>query len=164
MERSDQDFELIVKQHLKSVYNFTYRLVKSEAEASDLTQEVFIKVWKNLSRFDSSKNFKTWLFTIARNTVIDHWRRKKELPLPEDLEIEDVSPLPDELFFQSENKQKLDQALDTLSLDYKTVVVLHSLEELTFEEVSQIVGKPLNTVKSQYRRALHQMREWLRIH
>lgn len=155
--------EELLREHLKSVYNFCFRLVGNKADAADLAQEIFIKVWKNLSKFDPEKNFKTWLFTIARNTVIDYWRKKKELILPENFELADDKPLADELFLQRETEERITTALDRLPPVYKEVVVLHALQELTFEEVSQILGRPLNTVKSQYRRALHQMKQFLRI-
>jgi RNA polymerase sigma-70 factor (ECF subfamily) len=142
---------------------FAFRLSGKTEEASDITQETFIKVWKNLRKFDPKKNFKTWLLAIARNTMIDRWRQKKELLLPENFEPEDSTPLPDELFSRVESKQKLDRALSRLPLDYQTVVVLHGVEDFTFDEISQIMGKSLNTVKSQYRRALHQIKQFLRI-
>lgn len=160
----EKAFERLLRRHLKNVYNFVYQMTRNLAEANDLSQDTFVKVWTNLRKFDQNKNFKTWLLTIAKNTVIDHWRRKKEFLLPTDQEVVDSTPLPDELFDFKENKQKLNEVLNHLPDEYREIVTQHDLEELTFAEISRASGRPLNTVKSVYRRALHQIRRLLRIY
>ena len=79
-EGDNAAFEKLLKRYLKSVYNFIYRLASDREVAEDLTQETFVKVWKNLRRFDQTKSFKVWIFTIAKNTAYDFLKKKKTIP------------------------------------------------------------------------------------
>lgn len=174
------DIEAIIKEYINPVYNFVFRLCGSAEEADDITQDVFIKVWKNLKKFNPEKNFKTWIFTIARNTTFDWLRKRKNISFSQvdslinsGIEnddkkefkegIVDIGPLPDEIFVNRELAKELENALSKIRPDFREIILLHYTEGLTFEEISKIVGKPLNTVKSQYRRALHQIRTFIRI-
>ncbi len=168
-------FEEIITEYLKLVYNFVYRFVGDQAMAEDITQETFVKVWKNLKKFNQKQNFKTWIFTVARNTAIDWLRKKRNITFSElDRNLEEgkisfeenivnLEPLPDEVFEKKELVQKLEKILSQIHPDFREIIILHHTEEMTFEEVARIVGKPVNTVKSQYRRALHQIRNLIRI-
>jgi len=182
MERTDKElikdyiegdqnaFKNITERYMRSVYSFVYRLCGNSEESSDITQEVFLKVWKHIKKFDSKQGFKTWLFTIARNTTFDFLRKKKDMVFSK-IEneqgesfahtIPDIEPLPEDLFHKKEVGDLVQTALESLSVDYKTVVILHHIEGLTFEEIGEVVGKSVNTVKSQYRRALAQLRKQL---
>ncbi len=152
-------FEILVQKYLKPVYNFS----RNTEESNDISQEVFVKVWKNLKKFDQKQNFKTWIFSIARNTTIDHFRKKKSISFG-DMEIgegtsfedslTDTEPLPDAIFEKKELGVFLENALQTLSLEERTIILLHDKEDFTFEEIAKTLGKPMNTVKSQYRRAI----------
>ncbi len=162
-------FELIVNRYLKSIYNFAFRFCNSADEANDLTQEVFLKVWKNLKRFNPNQGFKTWLFAIARNTIIDWLRKNKSVAFSSlDTEEErfedslvDIDPLPDEVLSRKEIAHELEKALIKIPPHYKTIILLHDIEDLSFEEIAKIVGRPMNTVKSQYRRSLLMLRKYL---
>lgn len=163
-------FSSLVDKHLPAVYAFVYRLTGNKDEASDISQESFVKVWKNISRYDHNQNFKTWLFTIARNTTIDFLRKRREIVFSKmeyeegegfGVAIPDPEPLPDVLFEKKEIKEKVEGALNTLSPDQKTVVILHYKDGLTFEQIGKVVGKSVNTVKSQYRRSLASLRKYL---
>lgn len=170
--------EDIVKDYLGLVYSFVFRLTGEREEASDITQEVFVKVWKNLKKYKSEYNLKNWILTIARNTAVDWLRKKRPLvfsKLDQEGEegkkefaenLEDPNLLQDEIFAQKDLKEKLGEIINTLPFNWREVLLLHLEEELTFEEISKLVGRPMNTVKSQYRRALmslHQKPELLRI-
>jgi RNA polymerase sigma-70 factor (ECF subfamily) len=160
----------LVNRYVTLVYNLIVRLVGDRREAEDLTQETFMKMWKALSRFDTEKNFKTWIFAIARNTAIDYLRKKKPILFSrlnsenEDGEtrfednLTDDNVLPDEAFEKKEMAGGLEKALQTLSLDERTIIVLHESDEMTFEEIADVLSKPMNTVKSRYRRALQKLR------
>lgn len=163
--------EAILKSYLKPVYGFVCRLSGNTNEAEDITQDVFLKVWKNLDRYDPKQDFKAWLFTIARRTTID-WLRKRQPVLFSSLgQIDhednfadyliDSEPLPMELFERAELTKILTDALDQLSLDQRTVILLHLEQDLTFDAIASIVDRPLNTVKSQYRRGLIALRQIL---
>lgn len=163
----------LIARHTPALYRFVFRLVGSEADAQDLIQETWVKVWKNLSKYDRERPFLTWLFKIARNTVIDRLRERKDLTFSqldkdktdEDISFADNLPdqelLPDELFARQELGAELASALAQLPADRRLIVVLHLENELTFEEIAIIIDKPLNTVKSQYRRAVLKLREIL---
>lgn len=164
-------FNTIVTKYNKSVYNFVFRLMGDRDEAFDLTQEVFIKIWKNIHKYDGRASLKTWIFKISRNTTID-WLRKRKPILFSNIKTEnnesffeedilDLEPLADELFEQNELALILERALENVSLEQKTIVILHYKEGLTFEEISEILGKPMNTVKSTYRRALKILKKYL---
>lgn len=154
--------EILIKHYLKPVYGFIYGYVGDAAEAEDLTQETFVKAWKNLKKFDVRKNFKTWLFSIAKNTAIDFLRKKKAVSFSEldaadgkNLILEtlaDHGPSPSDLFEQQNFKQTVNMAMAKLSREFRRVLSLRQ-EEFSFREISVSLNEPLNTVKSRYRRA-----------
>jgi RNA polymerase sigma-70 factor (ECF subfamily) len=167
----EEAFKELINRYTAPLYNFTARL-SNKNDASDIVQETFIKVWKNIKRFDSKKaSFKTWIFTVAKNTTTDFLRKKKSL-LFTDMEkdndedinsfaenIPDESLLPDLVLQKLEDKQLLNKTLEKLRLGYREVLILHYQEDMTFEEIGEILNKPLNTVKSQHRRALIELRK-----
>lgn len=161
LDGDQTSLKVLIDKHTTSIYNFTSRFVGLD-QAKDTTQDIFIKVWRNLKSFDGSKaQFKTWLFTIARNTITDYLRKKKSLSfssLGEDnfIEetIEDDTPLPDEVFQKLQDKEMLNKVLEEIPLLYKEVLMLHYQEDMTFKEIGEVLGKPLNTVKSYHQRAL----------
>ncbi|MES2059714.1 MAG: RNA polymerase sigma factor [Patescibacteria group bacterium] len=159
----------LVNRHIKSIYGFVYRLTGLRNEAPDIVQEVFIKIWKNLKRYDPKQSFKAWMMTIARNTSIDWMRKRRALSfsdLSNDAEGEyfedtlaDSTPLAEELFEKEETKNLIEKEIEKLPIPSREVVLLRHSEDLSFEEIAGAIGKPLNTVKSQYRRALIRMKE-----
>ena len=161
-------FDQLVSRYLKLIYNFLYSMSKDREAADELTQETFLKVWKNLKKFQVDKNFKVWIYAIARNVLIDWFRKKKninfsQLDFSEDNLFEetliDTEPLPPELFERQEIVEELNGALTEISPDYRMIILLHDKEDLTFEEIAEITKKPMNTVKSQYRRGILALRK-----
>ena len=128
---------------------------------------MFKKQWKNIKKFDVTRaHFKTWLFTIARNTVTDYLRKKK-MTVFSDLDTEesnfsdmviDEEPLPSVVIEKLEDAQLLNTLLSKLPSVYQAVLTLYYQEDMTFKEIGDVLGKPLNTVKSHHRRALAQLR------
>ncbi len=160
-------FEELVTRYTKPLYNFTLRLTGSIQTAEDLVQETFIKVWKNLAKYDQKQSFRGWIFTIARNTTTDYMRKKKTIPfsvLSKDDEhlfeetLSDDTELPHESLAYLEDVALLEKILATLPIEYQMVFLLHYQEGLTFEEIGEVVDKPPNTVKSWHRRALITLR------
>ncbi|MFZ2193185.1 MAG: sigma-70 family RNA polymerase sigma factor [Candidatus Moraniibacteriota bacterium] len=163
----DESFEFLVYRYLKSVYNFIYRLTGDPVIIDDLTQETFIKAWKNIRRYDQSKNFKVWLFAIAKNTVYDFWKKKKTLPFAlfekEDgsNKLEDVAEdiiLPDEILMRMETSGELDKKIKLLGRKYQLILTMHYKDDLSLREISEVLGLPYNTIKSQHKRALNELR------
>lgn len=157
----------LIKRHLNLVYNFIYRLTGDELASTDLTQDTFIKVWRNLAKFQTDKNFKTWLMTIARRTSIDWLRQRRPLVFSKlnleskagdpaadfGAELPDPKPWPEEIFAQGELKDRLEKSLAGLSLADRSLLLLHLTDGFSLAEIAEILGQSPNTVKSQYRRA-----------
>ena len=158
----------LVNKYTNVLYGFVRRFGFSEDETVDVLQDIFIKVWKYAQKFDAEKSsFKTWLFTIARNTIYDALRKKKRETNIKFFDNNDdvVSEFEDEsqdvlaILNKIEDKKLLDSLIDKLPIDYKTVLLLHLEEDLTFKEIGEVLSKPLYTVKSQYRRALIKLKK-----
>ena len=168
----DEAFTLLLERYLRMVYNFCYRFTRTSAEAEDVAQETFVKVWRYIDRYTIGKNFKAWLLTIARNTTLDHLRKRKEIVLSQfDHEgsnsvldtLASTDPTPIEASLRHESAEAIERALQEVPVLYREVLVLRFQEDLTFEEISTVVKKPLNTVKSQYRRGIALLRSKLQL-
>ncbi|MFA6048170.1 MAG: RNA polymerase sigma factor [Parcubacteria group bacterium] len=166
----DASFSVLLQRYLKPVYNFVYQLTGDRSAVDDITQETFIKAWKNIKKFDCDRNFKTWIFTIAKNTAYDHNKKKKTIPFSRFMneegnsilsEIEEDKILPDEILHRADLAQELEEKLEQIPVPYKIILTLHYKEDLSFQEISQILGKPYNTIKSQHTRALKALRNVL---
>lgn len=168
-EGDEDALAILIRRHIGSVYRFLYRMANDAQTAEDLTQETFIKVWKHLPRFDPSKTFKTWTFSIAKNSAIDYFRKKnpslvkaESADAADPLEsVPDAQPLPDELLERKETAAYLDEALSALPPRTRSIVLMHETEDMTFQEIADATGEPMNTVKSRYRRALATLKERL---
>jgi RNA polymerase sigma-70 factor (ECF subfamily) len=167
-------FKTLLNRYASPLYNFVARMTNRN-DARDIVQESFIKAWRNIGRFNPTKaSFKTWIFTIAKNTTTDFLRKKKsvlfadlaqsarqdladENSFAENIPAEDL--LPDEALQKLQDSEFLNKILEKLRPDYREVLVLHYQEEMTFEEIGKVLGKSLNTVKSQHRRAILELRK-----
>lgn len=163
----DQAFASLVHTYLTPLYSFVFLVVRDKDTAEDIVQETWIKAWKHLKRFDQEQNFKTWLYTIAKNTAFDHLKKKKATPFSsfEDAEgnlpfERDLAETPDvlEQLSQREALQILDQVLDQVPPLYRTLLVLIYREDFDLQEAAAILGEPYNTVKSRHQRALQKLR------
>lgn len=156
-------FDLLVRRHLQPTYKFIYRFIQNKQNAEDLTQEVFVKLWKNAKKFKPEKNFTTWLFSIAKNASLDFLKKKKTISFShmEEEIIPDCAPLPDEIFRNAEISNKLNSILKKLPLNHRMVVFLRYNDHLKFREIAEIFGKPLNTIKNRHLRALKMLKKLL---
>ncbi len=158
----------MVKRYLKPIYSFIYRNIGNPEAAEDITQETFVKVWKNLKKpalspskgFDSKKGkFSTWIFTIAKNASIDFLRKKKRI-VPLDLnEPIDCEISPEQKAYNKSKENFLTNVLTQLSPKYKEVLVLRYQKNFTFRKIAEELGKPVNTIKSWHRRGLLALRK-----
>jgi RNA polymerase sigma-70 factor, ECF subfamily len=166
-----KSLEILLGRYLKPVYGFVYRMTNGSHETEDIVQETFVKAWKKLKNFDQGKNFKVWFFAIAKNTAIDHLRKKQPISFAEfendegknwiEETFEDSAPLPPELFERKQLKKELETAMAKLSPKSRMAVILHYRDHLTFNEIGEVLGEPLHTVKSRHRRALIALKGWL---
>jgi RNA polymerase sigma-70 factor (ECF subfamily) len=167
----EKSFELLVKQYLRPIYSFAYRYVNNAQDAEDITQDVFVKAWRHIKKFNQEKSFKTWIFSIAKNTCIDFLRKKKTIPFSrfekengENILLEtlvDSSPLPDELLERKGIGEMLKKVMESLSPKYRMVVFLRYNDHFTFREIAEIFDEPLHTIKSRHRRALILLKKFL---
>jgi len=163
-------FNEIVSRHVDAVYKFSYRYLKNSAEAEDIVQEVFLRVFKNIKKFDQSKKFLTWVLAITKNACLDILRKKKTATFSELEEetgvahgetIPDLNALPDAVFENSELGRRLGEAMNKLPADYRMVLLLRYNDHLKFKEIGESLGEPLNTVKSRHLRGLKLLRKAL---
>jgi RNA polymerase sigma-70 factor, ECF subfamily len=155
--------DVLVKRYLGSIFGYVRKFTGNRDDAADITQETFVKVWKKLKSYDQNKSFKSWIFTIAKNTAIDWLRCKKYIFLDPDLSgsIADESPSIQE---KVDNTKKLRLALAAFSeipVNYSEIIKLRHDKEMSFGEIANFLEKPLNTVKSQYRRGVAKLRNIL---
>lgn len=160
-------FSELVKKYLKSVYNFIFRLASDRDVTEDLTQETFVKAWRNLNRFDQSRSFKTWLFTIAKNTTFDYFKKKKEIPFSTFVDEEgesifnetaDESILPSEILERKDIANELEEKLQKISAHYRAILLLRYKEEFSLHEIAEILDEPYNTIKSRHQRGLMKLK------
>jgi RNA polymerase sigma-70 factor, ECF subfamily len=152
-------WESIVRMYRRKVFNVAYKFVGRHDQAEDLTQDVFLKLYKSLDTFDRRANFQTWLISVSRNLCIDHYRavRKERETINRDVDPADfapVSPDPraDTQLEQRDRVQLLRQALDKLAPTLRTAVMLRDIQELTYQEIADKLHLPEGTVKSRINR------------
>lgn len=163
--------DVLIQHYLKPIYHFAYRMVGNAHDAEDITQDTFVKAWRHIKRFDERKSFKTWVFSIAKNTALDFLKKKKTVPFSafENAEgdnvlidgIADAEPLPPELFDRADLAEFLAATVQKLSSEHRMVLVLHYNEQLNFREIAEVLREPLHTVKSRHRRAIIALRALL---
>jgi len=171
LKGDQKSLEILIQKYLKSVFGFVFSYVGNSAEAEDITQDVFLRMWLNIKKFKEDKNFKTWLFSIAKNAAIDHLKMKKAIPFSsfDDDEgnnfildtIRDTSPLPPEIMQKKYIAAILYSAMNKLSAKYKTVLSLYYLDCYNFREIAAYLGESINTVKSRHRRGLVLLKDLL---
>jgi len=164
----DAAFETLIKRYSTPIYSFARQYVGDVGKATDITQETFVKCWRNLKKFDADRSFKTWIFAIAKNTAIDWLKKKEEIPFSvfendergENIleEVPSLLPSPHAVAETNEGAEKIDQVLHSLPEHYGKVVLLRHSEDLTFREIARRLKEPLNTIKSRHRRALKLIR------
>ena len=140
-------WEIIVRQNWRKVFNVAYKFVGKHDEAEDLTQDIFLKIFKALNTFDRRANFQTWIISISRNLCIDHYRsvRKERQTIAREVDTTDLQPASRERtpYAAAEHqdlREQLKQALETLPLTLRTAVVLRDLQELSYQEIADRLG------------------------
>lgn len=162
----DRDrFEVLVERYQTRLVNYLYRMVRNLEEAHDLTQEVFIRVYQALDRYDSQYRFSTWLFRVAQNAAIDVIRKRRIQLVPltrradegsestVDLELPDGQPSALETLQGRELDASIRSAIDALPWEYRELILLRHYGELAYEEIAEAKGMPLGTVKNKLFRA-----------
>jgi RNA polymerase sigma-70 factor (ECF subfamily) len=152
-------WETVVRQNWRKVFNVAYKFVGKHDEAEDLTQDIFLKIFKALGTFDRRANFQTWIVSISRNLCIDHYRsvRKERQTIAREVDTGDLQPAsaergPYQAAEHQDLRALLRQALQTLPATLRTAVILRDLQELSYQEIADQLGLPEGTVKSRINR------------
>jgi RNA polymerase sigma-70 factor, ECF subfamily len=162
----ERAFQELVERYQTRLLNFVYRTIGDRERAEDLVQEVFIRVYRHIHRFDRSKKFSTWIYTIASNLAKNELRNRSRNPLvlfqtmknswdDEDrpLQFEDTSARPDELFERRHLRELVETTVAKLPEHHREVFVLRELEGKSYEDIAAITDCNLGTVKSRLNRA-----------
>jgi RNA polymerase sigma-70 factor (ECF subfamily) len=151
------------EKYIAPIFRFIYFRVKNHQEAEDLTQTVFLKAWKSIGKYKKQNNpFSSWLYAIARNTVIDYWKKRKEANL--DDKIFDILPDNSNVFQGIENESDFQQIMESivvLTEDQQEIIILKFIEDLSNKEISEILGKNEDAVRQLQSRALKSLKNIL---
>lgn len=160
-EKSRDGFDYLYKQYSAALYGVVRKVIADEQTAQDVLQDVFVKIWKNIDKFDPSKGrLYTWMLNLARNTAIDKLRSKGEIMKGKIQNSEDS-------VYNSENDNKTEQQTDTIGLrnvvgslkpEYQSIVELAYFKGFTLDEISKTIDVPLGTVKTRMRKAMSLLR------
>jgi RNA polymerase sigma-70 factor, ECF subfamily len=154
----DPSFAPLVHQHQSKLCNFIYRYTRNRQDAEDLTQDTFVKAFKNFHRYDSRYAFSTWLYTIARRTVYNHYRSARPAE-PIDYDIVSDEPSPDANAEISDRKESIWESAQRLKEEYQEVLALKYVEDLSVKEISKILNKTQTNVKILLFRARNQLKK-----
>jgi RNA polymerase sigma-70 factor (ECF subfamily) len=166
-------FDQLVRRYERSVFNTAYRLTGSYDDASDISQEAFVRAWNNLKSFRGDSAFSTWIYRIVTNVFLDDRKRKRARPsrsLEEEMDLdessvarqfEDPAPGPEELAEGDERRRLLEQAIASLPEAQRVMVVLYHTQGLAYDEIAAITDLPMGTVKSRLNRARLALRDKL---
>ena len=160
----------IVGRYQGKLFAYMYRLIGDRDEAEDLLQDVFIKAFKNLHSYDTSRKFSSWIYRIAHNEAVNRIKRKylKKFVSWEDvsstkdrLEISSAEEGVDKAWMRKESVREVDAAINRLPLKYRQVLILRYYSDKSYEEIGEILGKPVNTVGTLINRAKVKLAEEL---
>lgn len=176
-EEKDRRFQAELMPVIDPLYNFAYRLTLDEDDANDLVQETYLKAYRFFEYFEPGTNAKAWLFRILKNSFINDFRKKSKQPAkvdyseiegyynPEDVESDsDVGGTSSDMRQQSVRDligDEVASALNSLPVDFRTVIILCDLEGFTYEEMAKVLDIPIGTVRSRLHRARHFLKEKL---
>ncbi|MBZ5595269.1 MAG: sigma-70 family RNA polymerase sigma factor [Acidobacteriia bacterium] len=167
-------WEELVRLHTRRVYGLCYRFTGSDAEAQDLSQDIFLRVFRSLKSYRSAEgSFVTWLTRLSRNLLIDHYRRTRQERLTEPIEDQlatleerehgsQTSVQPDRVLAGREASEVLQGALGKLSPELRETVILRDLQEMEYREIAQVLKIPEGTVKSRLNRGRTELGRLLR--
>lgn len=153
---------MLVNAYSKRVFNLAYQFAGSYEEAEDLTQDIFMKLYNSISKYDFEKNFTAWLLTLARNHLIDQyrktkWEKKSRDEFDEHFLAAGISSSPEESVLARESKKIVWEGFNHLSSEIRMAVILRDIQGKKYEEIAEIMELPLGTVKSRVNRGRLQL-------
>ncbi|MFD0048544.1 RNA polymerase sigma factor SigX [Actinomycetes bacterium NPDC127524] len=164
----DSVFHELYQGYHKELYQFLYYMTGNRETAEDIVQEVYIRVLKSYEHFQGKSSEKTWLYSIARNAAIDHFRKQKGFKerLFHNFDwnkytVKDTAPLPEEIALQKEDIQQIYKSLDRCTIDQKSVLVLRFIQGLSTAEAAEVLNWSLSKVKTTQHRALKAVKKMM---
>ena len=165
-------FGLLVERYQNKIYNLCLRMCGNEDDAFDLTQDAFVRAWRNLGGFQFESAFSTWLFRLSSNICLDFLRAKKrraavsltvsdEEDEESQLDLPDPGKSPEEAVIAAEDRNLLTQALNSLPTDHRQIIVMRAIDDLSYSQIAEILGIQEGTVKSRLSRARTALRNKL---
>src|SRR3954447_1264885 len=164
---AESSFEELVRRYQRPIVSYVYRMLNDYEASLDVTQEVFIKVYNSLERYSTDYKFSTWLYRIAHNAAIDHMRRNSMNAQSIEtengdgtyqLQFESPNPTPEQERERSEWRNEIEAVVKKLPAAYRDLILLRHSRDLSYDEIAEITGLPLGTVKSRLFRAREMMR------
>ena len=155
----DTALQVLFARHNVRIFRFIMRLVAIEAIAEELTNEVYMQVWRNAAGFGGGSTVSTWMFAIARNLALSYLRKKNTVALDDDFaeQVEDETDSPETIATKHDKATVMRACMDKLSLAHREIIDLVYYQEKTVGEVSEILGIPANTVKTRMFHARKQL-------
>jgi RNA polymerase sigma factor (sigma-70 family) len=165
-----QAFDIIVQRYKDRLHNFLFRYTHNHEDCEDLVQETFLRVYRSRHSYERIAKLSTWMYTIALNLAKSMYKKKQRMSLisihaddsdPDDREFEitDTTILPDEALHIKFSMEQLEKALLELNEDFREAIVLRDIQQLTYEEIAEITGTAMGTVKSRINRGRQQLQE-----
>ncbi|MGH4124841.1 MAG: RNA polymerase sigma factor [Clostridium sp.] len=154
LEGEIENYDLLIKKYSKNTYNFICSIVKNEHMAEELTQITFIKAYENINKFNLSKNFFTWILTIAKNSTINELRKNKKQCELNNFYLDDYYSStilkfnPEKIYADKSNNLKLYNFINSLSYKYKVLIILKYIQNLSYKEISKELNIPISKVES----------------
>ena len=168
-QRGDEAaFEALIRAHEKRVYTLCRRMCRNEDDALEAAQDTVLAVWRGVGEFRADAAFSTWLYRLATNACLDLLRREKkrggDVSLDggeSQLALADGAPLPEEAAIRADTRRMVREALYALPDDYREILLLRETEQLSYQEIAEVAGLELGTVKSRISRARQALRNYL---
>jgi RNA polymerase sigma-70 factor (ECF subfamily) len=154
-------FAALVERYDRAVYHLAYRTMHDVEEARDVTQEAFFKAYRSLRTFKPGAKFSTWIFAIAYHACCDRLARRKRYSSEELPDRADAAPGPEQQAIAFDQAQRLRDAIDALPEKYRTVITLYHLQGKQYDEIAEVLGLPMGTVKTHLFRAKEHLRRLL---
>ncbi len=162
----------LMRRYERPVFSVAMRMLRQREDAEDVTQETFVRMFRALDRYDPSRPFAAWLFTITSRLCIDLLRRRRIRPLPlvrqemgsseeETIDVPDASPGPDTVTQHREEERRVVEMIEALPPHYRIVVMMRHQQDMAYEEIAAALELPLNTVRSRLHRARMDLKEEL---
>jgi RNA polymerase sigma-70 factor, ECF subfamily len=171
LNRTEKAFQILVKRFKNPLFNFVYRFLGDYELCSDIVQETFIRVFRNVDSYKNIGKFSTWIYTIANNltkTEYQKIKRNRTFSISnigtegEDYEISDNTYRPDKMSESRQTEDEIQKALLELPEQYRDMVIFRDIQGLSYEEISEITGIPIGTVKSRINRGRERLQKLLK--